>query len=345
MSDHPDSLGMADLIAGLPEQATAALAQTGELTGLPEHDEIENVLVIGMGGSGVVGDVLTVAAGPFMAVPVVVHKGYSLPNFVDRHTLVVAVSCSGNTEETLEAASAAAMAGGRMLVVTQGGALADLATEWQAPWIRVDPTIPMPRAAVAAMTIPPLVVFEQLGLFPGAVAWVEAAIAQLRARRDELVASDNPAAALARRIGRQIPLIYGGSGLGDVAARRWKTQCNENAKIPAFANTYPELCHNEICGWGQHGDVTRQVFRVVTLRHDFEHPQIARRIAFVDEVLREVTSGQDEVVAAGDGTLAQLLDLMYIGDFVSLHLALNEGVDPGPVAVLDELKAALAASG
>ena len=127
-----------------------------------------------------------------------------------------------------------------------------------------------------------------------------------------------------------------------MAAWRFKNQCNENAKLPAFANTYPELCHNELAGWGQGGDVTRQILHLVHFRHEFEHPQIARRMAWVAEVLDEVVAGATEVVAAGEGPLAQLFDLILIGDIASLDLAAAEGVDPGPIPILLELKSFLA---
>jgi glucose/mannose-6-phosphate isomerase len=127
-----------------------------------------------------------------------------------------------------------------------------------------------------------------------------------------------------------------------VAARRWKTQINENAKAPAFTGTIPELCHNEIVGWGQHGDMTRQVFTLVELRHDEEHPQEARRFDLVRDLLAEVTHDVIEVRAIGEGPLAQLFDLTLVGDFVSLHMAAQEGIDPGPVPVLDDMKRALA---
>ncbi len=104
---------------------------------------------------------------------------------------------------------------------------------------------------------------------------------------------------------------------------RWKTQVNENAKAPAFANTHPELGHNEICGWGQHGDVTRQVFTLVHFRHDYEHPQVMRRFDLTRDLLDEVVNGVEEVEAEGEGTLAQLFDLILHGDFVSLHLAVE----------------------
>lgn len=342
MGERLDTLGMVELALGLPEQVEAAVEAAAGATGLPDHDDIENVVVLGMGGSGIAGDVLTVVAGPFMPVPVVVHKGYGIPNFIDEHTLVLAVSFSGGTEETLEAATEAAMAGGRIVVVSAGGPLADLAAEWEAPHVPVPGTIAQPRAAIGALAVPPLVLLEQVGLFPGARSWVAAAVDQLRRRRDRLAVDGNEAEVLARRIGRTVPLVYGGGGIGSVAAQRWKCQVNENAKAPAFYNVQPELCHNEVCGWGQHGDVTRQVLHVVNLRHDFEHPQVSRRFDLVSEILREVVAGVDDVVAEGEGSLAQLLDLVLVGDVVSLELALQAGVDPGPVPVLEDLKHALA---
>ena len=132
--------------------------------------------------------------------------------------------------------------------------------------------------------------------------------------------------------------MHGAQNLGATAALRWKTQVNENAKCPAFSAVYPELCHNDVVGWGQHGDVTRQVMTLVNLRHDAEHPQVVRRFELVADVLREVVADIVEVRAEGEGDLAQLLDLVLVGDFVSLHMAAAEGIDPGPVPVLDELK-------
>ena len=337
-----DTLGMFDAAAALPEQVAAAAVAAAGVAGLPAHDDVENVVVIGMGGSGMAGDVLPVIAGPFMSVPVVVHKAYGLPNFIGEGSLVIAVSFSGNTEETVEAAAEAVATGARLVVVTVGGRLGALADESGAPWVPIDATIPMPRAGIGAVSIPPLVILEQIGLFPGASAWIDAAVTQLRRRRDQLVADRNPAEQLARHLGRLMPIIYGGGGLGGVAALRWKAQFNENAKVPAFSNALPELCHNEICGWGQNGDVTRQVFAVVNLRHEFEHPQIARRFELINALIDEVVADIHEVVAEGEGALAQLLDLVMFGDFVTLHRAAQEGIDPGPVPVLEELKHALA---
>jgi glucose/mannose-6-phosphate isomerase len=119
---------------------------------------------------------------------------------------------------------------------------------------------------------------------------------------------------------------------------------NENAKAPAFWNSQPEVCHNEVAGWGQHGDLTRQVFTLVNLRHDFEHPQVMQRFDLTSAQLQEVVASIAEVQAEGEGELAQLLDLILVGDFTSTHMAMQEGVDPGPVPAIDQIKSALAAS-
>lgn len=339
-----DSQGMLEATLGLPEQMAAAMASSRGLDGLPDHDAVENVVVLGMGGSAVAGDILVAAAGPFMPVPVLVFRSYNVPAFVDEGSLVFAVSFSGDTEETVEAVTEAALAGARVVAVTGGGELARLARSWEAPLVSVPPGIPQPRAGLGALAVPPLMVLEDIGLFPGASAWVGAAIEHLTVRRDQLRRPGNLAEALARSIGRTVPLVHGGGGLGAVAAQRWKASMNENAKVPAFWNTQPELCHNEVSGWGQHGDVTRQLFTLVALRHDFEHPQVMQRFELTERLLEEVMAGVEEVAAEGEGELAQLLDLILVGDVTSIHMALQEGVDPGPIPAQDQIKQALATS-
>jgi glucose/mannose-6-phosphate isomerase len=336
-----DTLGMFDAAHGLADQLVAAEAAGRAVDGLPSGEGVTSVLVLGMGGSGIGGDVCAAVATPTARVPVLVSKHYECPAHVGPDTLVLAVSFSGNTEETIEAATAARAAGARLVVVAAGGRLVELAGEWGVPVLPVDPSIPMPRAGLGAVSIPLLVVLERLGLTGGIADDVAAAVAQLRVRSLQLAGDDGVARSLARRIGRTLPLVYGGGPLGEVAAWRWKGQFNENPKVAAFANRIPELTHNELCGWAQHGDVTRQVFTLVLLRHDFEHPQVRRRFDFVVSACDEVVADVVQVEAQGDGRLAQLFDLVLVGDLVTLQMAANEGVDPGPVDVLDQLKAHL----
>src|SRR3954463_6641006 len=331
MVDLPlDSEGMYEATAALPEQVEAAAREARGLENVPDRTSVEHVVVMGMGGSGIAGDNLLARAAPFMPVPVTVVKSYECPAFVGEGSLVFAISFSGGTEETLEAATDAAMNGARVVAITSGGELEKLASSWGAPVVSVPATIPQPRVALGAMAIPPLIVLEEVGLFPGATQWIDHAVQQLRRRRDQLVgaAGGGVGAQIARRLGRTMPLIHGGGAVGATAAQRWKTQVNENAKAPAFWASQPELCHNEVAGWGQNGDITRQVLTLVQLRHDGEHPQVSRRFELVEEIVREVVADVIEVRAEGDGDLAQLLDLILVGDFVSLCLAGQEGLDP-----------------
>lgn len=336
-----DTLGMWDAFLEFPEQVAAAVDAAVEPASLPSHEDVENVVVLGMGASGIAGDFVPDVAGQFMAVPVVVCKGYEPPNFVGPGTLCFAVSFSGDTEETVEAATIAYEAGAHLVTIARGGQLAALANDWDTPLIAIPQSLPAPRAALGALLVPLLASLEDVGLYLGAREWIGEAVDQLRRRRDELARDESPARVLARQIGRTLPLVYGGGGIGNAAALRWKNQIVENAKSPAFCATAPELLHNDIVGWGQHGDVTRQVFTLVCLRHDHEHPQLQRRFELIEQWTDEAVASIRQVTASGEGALAQALDLAYQGDAVSLHLAFDAGVDPGPQPVIDDIKAAL----
>jgi len=339
----PDRDRMWEVTFALPEQVALGTATAAEVAagGVPDASGITAVVALGMGGSGIGHDVLAAIAGPIAPVPVVVLKDYEVPAFVGPSTLVIASSFSGNTEETVSAAAEAVRRGSPLVAVTGGGRLAELAASARAPVVPVPRDIPHPRAAIGAMSVAPMVILEAMDLLPGASTLIAAAVSQLSARRDELAAGDGVAAAAAARIGRTIPLVYGGGAIGRAAALRWKCQVNENDKSPAFTSSSPELCHNELTGWGQLGDVTRQLVTLVDLRHDFEHPQIGRGFELVGDLLDEVVGGIDVVGAEGEGALAQLMDLVLIGDVVALTLAAREGVDPGPIPVLEDLKVAL----
>jgi len=332
--------------AAFPEQVEQAFDRTRSLTGLPAREEIESVVVIGMGGSGIAGDVLAGVAGPLLPVPVTVVKGYECPHFVGETSLVFAVSYSGSTEETIEAATDAALAGARMVVVAGGGELARLANGWRAPLVGL-PKVPWPRAAFGAMAVPLIGVLWRMGLLAGADAWTERAVEQLKLRRDELAGEGESSAAaeVARRIGSTVPLVHAGGSVGSAAALRWKCQVNENAKRLAFASTQPELCHNEVVGWGEASKEIGEQMTLVQLRHDAEHPQVGRRFEITAELIRPWVADIVEVRAQGEGELAQLFDLAYFGDYVSLWLAANAGVDPGPIDVLMWLKGKLAGAG
>ena len=340
-----DSLGFVDAVAGWPEQLEVAheLAAEADLSSLPAAAAIDSIAVLGMGGSGIAGDVLQ-AVGSALPVPVTVLKQYRTPAFIGPRTLVFALSYSGNTEETVSMTRGAFEAGAPVVTVTTGGALDELAAAHHGLRISCPPGL-MPRGALGALLAPLLVTVFRLGMFPEAHASLVKAQEQLARRRDQcrpaVEGAKNPARELARRIGRTIPVVYGGGALGAVAARRLKNDINETAKAPAFWGAYPELNHAEICGWGQHGDVTRQILTLVQLRHGFEHPRLSQQMALSRDMVEEVFVQVLEVEAEGEGRLAQLLDLMYLGTWTSCYLALANDVDPGPIDAIAQLKAAL----
>ena len=340
--DMIDSTGFVDAVESLPEQVAAAQQTAADLDlSAVANAEHRSVLVLGMGGSGIAGDMLRAVAGAVSPLPIAVSKGYSVPRYVDGSTLVIASSYSGDTEETLSAATQAVENGARIVAITTGGALGALA-QASGGVVVPCPTGLFPRAAVGALSVPIFSVMEQLGYADDMTPAIDAAQQQLAQRRDALArsadATKNEARRLARRIGRTFPLVYGGDEIGAVAAMRWKADVNENAKAPAFWNTLPELDHNEIMGWGQHGDVTRQVVSLIELRHDFEHLRTSRRIALTTDIIRETVGQVLSVRADGEGPLAQLMDLMYIGDWVSVYMAADAGVDPGPIDAIARLK-------
>ena len=335
-----DSVGMFDAAAAFPEQLARALdvsRRAADGVVLPQHEDIANIVLVGAGAAGQAGALVLEAVGPTIPVPIVVHRGYGVPNFVDESTLVVAISFDGETSETLEAAQDALVDGATVVCVSGGGELQAWALANDLVHLPVMPDAPVERAAIGSLAVPVLVLLDRVGMYPGAEAWIDAAIAQATVRRNELITESNFARRLARQLGRAFPIIYGGNGPGGAAAEFWKAQFNQNAKVAAFSNQVPELTHDEIAGWGQDGDVTRQIFQVFMLRHDFEHPQVSSRLAAVEEVLVEVVGAVHVVEATGDGLLAQLFDLELIGQFVSLHAAVEQSIDPGPVPIVSEI--------
>ena len=338
MNSRPDSLGMQESTLDLPDQIERSVAEARQLNGLPNGADIDQVVVLGMGGSGIAGDIIEAIAGPQMTVPVVVSKGYECPHFVGPRTLVMAASFSGETEETLQAVSMAHDQGAQIYAVTCGGTLARLTEEWSAVLHQVASTIPMPRCAVGAMSIPLLVALDLMGLISGVDEQIDEAVATLRRRCVSIREGADISKTVVTEIGSGIPLIYGGGKLGEVAAARFKNQINENAKSPAFFNSLPEMCHNEMAGWGTVDTPEELNIVPIHLRHSYEHQRLATRFNFNETLLSKGRADVITVQAQGETPLSQLFDLILIGDQTSLELAAIHGQDPGPIDVLAELK-------
>ena len=200
-----------------------------------------------------------------------------------------------------------------------------------------------PRAALGHLGFASLGALEAMGLLPDLTDDVEETVAELEALVERLgpdvPAERNPAKALAERIGDRVPIVWGAEGIGSVAAMRWKTQLNENGKVPAFWSAMSELDHNEVVGWIAPAG---HPFSLIALRHDGEHPEIAERFPLSYRIARDAGMENAEVRAAGRTQLARLMSLVIVGDYTSVYVGLRRGVDPTPVEVLVRLKADLA---
>lgn len=338
-----DPGGMVGIVAGLGEQIRDALGIAGKAEFPRTLAGARCIVAAGLGGSAIGGDVVREVTSDELKVPMVVTRDYELPAFVDGDTLVVVSSYSGNTEETLSAYEIARRRKARILCITSGGRLADLATRDGIPLVTIPQGFP-PRTALGYLFVPVLVALSELGYVNDKAADLEEAEQVLRdlaiALGPESPAKVNQAKRLALAMHGRIPLIHGATGITGAAALRWKTQINENSKAHAFWNVFPELNHNETVGWGARQDISRALY-VVILRDKGDHPRVQRRME-ITAALMKGASGLDEVYSLGRSKAARLLSLVYVGDFASLYLAFLYGIDPKPVKVIDYLKRELA---
>ena len=338
-ADPGDMLGA---VALLPSHVRESYAAGAAATNLPDLGGVTSVVFCGMGGSAVAGDVLKQAFRDRLGVPVDVNRSPVLPEYVGPHTLVVVSSFSGNTSETLSSFREAVARGCRIVAITSGGALG---TECVAHDLAVAP-VPagfQPRAALGHLTFAMLGALEAAGLLPPIGGDVEEVVRELEGLTAELApevpTERNEAKHLAAWIGDRVPVIWGADGPAAVAAMRWKTQMNENGKVPAFNAAMSELDHNEVVGWVR---PFGERFVVIGLRHQGEHPEIVARFPLSADIARDAGADYAEVGARGRSALAQLLTLIMVGDFASCYVGLRRGIDPTPVGVIDHLKAALA---
>jgi glucose/mannose-6-phosphate isomerase len=334
---------MFDAIAGLPEQSLRGYEEGLRVPELPDAAGVTAVAFCGMGSSAVAGDVVRSVFRGELRVPVQVIREPELPDYVGPGTLVVCSSYSGGTAETLSCFDQSIARGARVVAVTSGGELAERARARRVPLAAVPAAFVVPRASFGALSFTVLGVLEAAGLLPGLredVAESVAVLGDLAGRLDPQIPSvDNEAKRVALRIGDRFPVVWGAEGFPAVAAVRWKTQLNENAKLPAFASAMPELDHNEVVGWARGAG---ERFFVVELRTESESADVAARFPLSEEIALEAGVEAQQVHAVGRSSLARLCSLVVVGDFASVYLGLRRGYDPTPIDAIDRLKAALA---
>jgi glucose/mannose-6-phosphate isomerase len=339
-AQDPD--GMLEAIGALGMHCRDGYANGIAATGLPDLDDVRGVVVCGMGGSAVSGDVVRSVFRDRLGVPVEVNRASSLPEHAGLHTLVVASSYSGETSETLSAFHQAIERGCRAIVVSSGGRLVGEADGAGVAVVGV-PGGFQPRAALGWLACSTLGALEAAGLLPPLAEDVAEAAQEIDARAaasgPDVPAAEDPTKRLALDIGDRVPVIWGAEGIGAVAAARWKTQFNENGKMPAWASSMSELDHNEVVGWTEPFGPSHAI---VALRHDGEDAEVAERFPLSLRIAADAGASTHEVRATGRSALARLLSLIAFGDHTSAYAAIRRGVDPTPVAVIQRLKAALA---
>jgi glucose/mannose-6-phosphate isomerase len=317
---------MIDDVLGIPDQLRDALwrIESARL----EPAESAGVIVCGMGGSAIGADLAAAALGDRLARPLVTVRGYALPSWATPEWTVLCSSYSGDTEETLACFAAAEALGAKRLVASTGGALVDGAREAGVPVVGL-PGIFQPRAAVAYMLAVAAEVAGLAGIAPRVHTEIDAAAAFLESESEALQAR---AAEIAKSLEGALPIVYG-ADLTAPLARRWKTQVNENAKLPAFFSELPEADHNELCGW----DTPAAPFAAVFLEDRDQHPRLRNRFELTAAAIAD-GGATVSVETVGETRLARLLWGVMLGDLVSLEIARARGVDPLPVDSIERFK-------
>jgi glucose/mannose-6-phosphate isomerase len=338
-----DPQGMLDRIRDLPRQCRAAWQEAQTLELPDDYWDIDKVVILGMGGSAIAGDFLGLLAALESPVPVFSHRNYDLPLLVDGRTLLIASSYSGNTEEVLSSFERGLGTGAKKVVITGGGRLLTTARANGVPAF-VFHYEAEPRAALGYSFMPLLAIAQKVGIVADKSEDVDEAsvvMEDLATRIAETVPlAGNPAKQLAQKLHQRLPVIYGAGILAQVG-RRWKGQLNETSKMWCFYEELPEANHNAVVGYGLPKEIAAKAL-VVFLRAPSLHPRILLRYDLTQMALEEAGVESTTVDAEGKSPLAQMMSAVLFGDWVSLYLAILNGVAPAPTPSIATLKERLA---
>ncbi len=339
-----DQENIIEIFLNFPENIEQALelARGTDLDPSIQASAISNIVITGMGGSAIGGDILNAWLMDRLDIPIMVNRDYTIPAFANANTLLIGVSYSGNTQETLDAVEEAHKRNCKIVCITSGGQLEEFCNKTQITLIQIPSGMP-PRSATAFLLFPLAVILEKLKLVDPQ-AEITSTLGTLRKLREELKPEvpldNNPGKKIALEIKDTFPLIYGYGFLVPIA-QRLKTQFNENSKILAGFGSFPESTHNDIIGWAEDEDYVKQQFSVIYLRSDNEPEKATRQIEYTKGLQDGHVHNVLELKAPEGTRLEQMLYLLYLGDFISIYLAILKGVDPTPVVAIDKMKKAL----
>lgn len=336
-----DRKGMYDLILKFPSQIEDAfkIAESVSISKI-DPNKVKNIVVAGMGGSAIGGDLVRSYLFDQIKVPFFISKNYFLPDFVDEKSLVFVSSYSGNTEETLSAYDQAKKRKAQIIALSSGGKLKKLTKNDGFCFVEI-PTGYQPRAALGYSFVPILLILSRLKFCPDKKSDVKKTIEFLSENlslfRMETKVSFNIAKRLAEKIFHKLPIIYSSNDFFDAVAYRWKGQLCENSKILVFSNVFPELGHNELVGWEILSGLEDRLI-VIFLKDKDDFLKIKKRMDIVKKIIQDKNVKVVEVESSGPNLLARIFSLIQLGDFVSFYLAILNGVDPTPVRLIDYLK-------
>jgi glucose/mannose-6-phosphate isomerase len=308
-----------------------------------QYKDINNILVLGMGGSAIGGDVTRVLVQDSCKIPIMVNRSYNIPAWVNSNTLVIASSYSGNTEETLSAFEQCKLANSKIIAITTGGQLLELAKE-ESLDIVIIPAGYQPRAALGLSFTSILLLLNKLNMVNDLiVSQLKEAIPVIKTHTNSFITNSivNSAFDIAKKIENTIPIIYGGEDLTWVSGLRFRGQIEENAKMLAFHHNMPEMNHNEIEGWNFYPNLVENT-TIIWLKDQDDHPRITKRIETSKELLRDKSSSQITIWEEGRNRIERLLKLIHMTDWVSYYLALLNKVNPTPVDQIQRLKRKMA---
>ncbi len=338
-----DSSGMYQWIVDFPKQIKKAV-EIGTTASLKLNVRgIRNIVLTGLGGSAIGGDLLRSYLTDEIDIPFVINRHYVLPEFVDPKSLVVVSSYSGNTEETIDAHRDAIKRRARVLCIATGGETAKLAKRFKNPIIEILPGL-SPRAALGYSFFPLLVAFARLRIIKQKTGDIKETIELLKNKSTlfgDVNSPDNAPLKLAHELKDKLPVIYSASEHFDAVGLRWRGQICENAKQLAFGHVLPEMNHNELVGWRNATHLMKQM-HVVFLRDKATHKRVAVRENLTKQIVSQYASAVTEVWSEGKSLLARMFSLIHFGDWVSFYLAILNNEDPTPVKVIDYLKSELA---
>lgn len=329
---------MRKLIEDFSNQLRDALRLGQSATVKPATREIRHVVIAGMGGSGIGGNLVASLVQDELQVPLLVLKTYSIPVFVNENTLFIASSFSGDTEETLSNLEQARQAGAQCVAITSGGNLKKTASQHQLEMIQLPGESNSPRANIGYSVVAMLFMLHYKGLIGNKFVEEVQALASLLDGEEESLRTRGEK--LANSMKGYLPVLYVDSRLLPVAVRI-QQQLNENGKHLCHVNELPEMNHNELVGW-EHPEQVMSDCKVYFLLTDYDHPQVRERIEISRELLKGKAANVSDIVAKGGSLLEQCFYLIHFTDWVSYFLALANQADPFAIDAIDQLKSAMA---